>query len=104
MAFIVILVFCGLSAGAIGKIKGASFVLWFAIGFCLPLLGTLAALVSRPERDVGRRPCDECGFVLPIHVQVCGRCGADLDFPELASEPESRPDGPAPGQQQLFGA
>ena len=28
------LFFFGLSAGAIGKIKGSSFFLWFLVGFC----------------------------------------------------------------------
>ena len=33
--------------------------------------------------------CPTCGKVLKLHVQVCNRCGTDLDFPELAIEPES---------------
>ncbi len=102
MGFIVILFFCGLSAGVIGKIKGASFFLWFAVGFCLPLFGTLVALVSRREEGLGTRPCPECGMVLALYDQVCRRCGADLEFPELDEEPE--PHGASPGQQQLFGA
>jgi hypothetical protein len=52
---LVILFFFGLSAAVIGKIKGSSFLLWFLIGFCLPILGTLAALLWRFEqREPGR--------------------------------------------------
>ena len=50
MEFVVILFFFGLSAGTIGKIKGSSFLLWFLIGFCLPALGTLTALLWRFEQ------------------------------------------------------
>jgi hypothetical protein len=84
---LVILFFFGLSAGVIGKIKGSSFLLWFLIGFCLPVLGTLAAVFYRFQRGEPHRRCPECGNVVPLHDQVCMRCGRDLDFP-LAS-PES---------------
>lgn len=83
MEFIVILFFFGLSAGVIGKIKGSSFVLWFLIGFALPVLGTLAAIFYRWEGREPRRRCEECGNVVPLHVQVCTRCGRDLDFPAV---------------------
>jgi hypothetical protein len=83
---LVILFFFGLSSGAIAKIKGSSFVLWFVIGFCLPVFGTLLALVYRNERSTRRRPCPECGHVVPLYDQVCGRCGADLDFPSFTQE------------------
>jgi hypothetical protein len=83
--FVVILVFCGLSAGTIAKIKGSSFVLWFAVGFFLPLIGTLAAVASRNERFEPTRPCPECGRTVKLHDQVCMSCGRDLDWPaELA--------------------
>ena len=50
--------FFGLSAGVIGKIKGSSFFIWFLIGFCLPVIGTIAALLYRWEREELRRRCD----------------------------------------------
>ena len=88
MELVVIPFFFGLSAGVIGKIKGSSFLLWFAIGFCLPFLGTLAALLYRFERAEPRRRCPECGSVVALHDQVCMRCGRDLDFPEgIAQNP-----------------
>jgi len=79
---LVLLFFFGLSAGVVAKIKGSSFFLWFLIGFCLPVFGTLAALVTRNERTVDVRQCEECANVVAIHDQVCSRCGADLEFPE----------------------
>jgi ribosomal protein S27AE len=86
--FLVLLLFFGLSAGAIGKIKGSSFLLWFLIGFCLPGVGTLAALLYRFERREPRRRCPECGNVVALHDQVCMQCGRDLDWPgEAAGRP-----------------
>jgi hypothetical protein len=74
--------FCGLSAGAIGRIKGSSFFIWFLIGFCLPLIGTVLALLWRWDKDEPMRRCDECGAIVPVHDQVCMTCGRDLDYPE----------------------
>jgi hypothetical protein len=82
MEFAVLAVFCGLSAGLIGKVKGSSFWIWFAIGLVLPLLGTIAALLFRFERAEPRRTCPECGNVVLLHDQVCMRCGRDLDWPD----------------------
>jgi hypothetical protein len=82
VTWLVLMFFFGLSAGVIGKIKGSSFFIWFLIGAALPLLGTIAAILYRFERDEPRRECDECGLVMPITNQVCRRCGADQSLPE----------------------
>lgn len=79
--YLVIAFFFGLSAGAIGKIKGSSFFLWFLVGAVLPVFGTLAALFYRYERDEPRRECDECGRIIPMTDQVCRSCGADQGLP-----------------------
>ncbi len=81
MEYFVFFFFCGLSAGTIGRIKGSSFFIWFLIGFCLPLLGTIVALLWRWERDEPMRRCEECGATLPVYDQVCMNCGKDLEFP-----------------------
>ncbi len=94
MELLVILFFFGLSAAVIAKIKGSSFFIWFIVGFCLPFFGTLAALAMSFERETVLRRCPECRALVPIHDQVCMRCGRDLDFPE----PE--PARPAPAQQE----
>lgn len=88
-AFLVICFFFGLSAATIGKIKGSSFLIWFLIGFALPGLGTLAALLYRWESREPTRTCEECGAIVALSDQVCMRCGRDLDWP--AEEPVAPP-------------
>jgi hypothetical protein len=87
-AFLVIAFFFGLSAGAIGKIKGSSFWIWFLIGFALPGLGTLAALLYRWEGREPTRRCEECGAIVAISDQVCMRCGRDQEWPEEPMAPQ----------------
>jgi hypothetical protein len=82
VGYVVICICCGLSAAIIGRWKGSSFWLWFAIGAVLPILGTIAALLWRYEDEEVYRECDECGAVLPLYQQVCGHCGADQEWPE----------------------
>ena len=89
MAYLVICFSFGLAGGIIGKVKGSSFVLWFLISALVPIAGLLAALLFRNDRDEVRRQCPTCGKVIKLHDQVCTRCGTDLDFPEVAIEPES---------------
>jgi hypothetical protein len=88
---VVIAFFFGLSAGVIGKIKGSSFFIWFLIGLVLPGLGTLAALLYRFERNEPQRRCPECNNVVPLHDQVCMRCGRDLDWPDPEGSATSTP-------------
>jgi hypothetical protein len=87
MQYLVLVFFCGLSAGVIGKIKGSSFVIWFLVGTILPLIGTIAAVLYRWEREELRRRCEECGNVVALSDQVCMRCGRDLDWPDEALAP-----------------
>jgi len=63
----------------------------------LVVLGTVAALAAPNERRAGvrMRRCTECPHVMPLHVQVCARCGADLPFPAPAPERAAR-------QERLF--
>jgi hypothetical protein len=81
MEWLVLMFFFGLSAGTIGKIKGSSFLIWFLVGFALPIFGTIAAVLYRYERHEPRRECPECGYVMPITSQVCRRCGRDQEYP-----------------------
>ena len=85
--YLVVMFFFGLSAGVIGRIKGSSFLIWFLIGFALPVLGTLAAVLHRWERYELRRRCEECGNVVALHDQVCMRCGHDLEMPSEVLQP-----------------
>jgi len=89
MAYIVIAFCFGLAGALIGKIKGSSFVLWFLISGLVPIFGLLAAVAYRSERDELRRECPQCGRVTKIHDALCTRCGAELEFPDVALAPES---------------
>ena len=89
MAYVIIAFCFGLAGGLIGKIKGSSFLLWFLISGLVPVLGLLTALAYRSERDELRRACPNCGRVTKIYEALCTRCGAELDYPEVALAPES---------------
>ena len=89
MAYLVICLFFGLAGGWVGRIKGSSFALWFLISALLPVIGLLAAVLYRFERDEVRRQCPRCGNVVKLYDQVCMRCGEDMEFPEVAIVPES---------------
>ena len=89
MYWIVLMVAFGLSAGFIGKIKGSSFFVWFLIGACVPVFGTIAAIAYRWERHELRRRCVDCGKFIPITDQVCSRCGADQEYPDEVYVPRA---------------
>ena len=90
MAYVTICLFFGLAGGIVGRVKGSSFILWFLISGFLPVIGLIAALFYRYERDEPRRQCPRCGKVLKLYDQVCMGCGYDLDFPEAALPSESQ--------------
>jgi hypothetical protein len=89
MAYVIIAVCFGLSGGIVGKIKGSSFWLWFLISGLIPFLGLLCAIAYRFEREELRRTCPRCGRVTKIYDALCTRCGAELEFPDVAIAPES---------------
>jgi hypothetical protein len=88
-AYLVIALSFGLAGGIVGRLKGSSFWLWFAISGLVPFLGLMAALLYRFERDELRKQCPRCGKVVKLYDALCMRCGNELDFPEVAIEPES---------------
>ena len=89
MGLVVILFFFGLAGGVVGRIKGSSFVLWFLISACVPFIGLLAAVFYRWDNQELRRQCPGCGRVVKLHDAVCVRCGAELEFPEVAIASEA---------------
>ena len=89
MAYLIICLFFGLAGGIVGRMKGSSFVLWFAISALVPVLGLLAAVLYRFETEEVRRQCPRCGKIVKLYDQVCMRCGEDMEFPDQAIEPES---------------
>ncbi len=89
MGLLVILVFFGLAGGAVGRIKGSSFVVWFLISGLIPFLGLLAAVCYRWEDRELRRRCPSCGRVVKLHDAVCMTCGTELEFPSVAIASEA---------------
>ena len=89
MAYVIIAVSFGVPGGIVGRIKGRSFVLWFLISAAVPVLGLIAALAYRFDSNELRRRCPSCGRVTKIYDAICTRCGAELDFPDVAVAPES---------------
>jgi ribosomal protein S27AE len=89
MIYVLICLWFGLAGGVVGKIKGSSFFLWFMISGAVPVIGLLAAVLYRSERDEVRRQCPRCGNIVKLYDQVCMRCGEDMYFPDVAIEPET---------------
>ena len=89
MAYLIFAIWFGIAGGVVGRMKGSSFWIWFGISAILPVLGLLAAVLYRSERDELRRQCPGCGKVVKLHDALCTRCGTELEFPEVAIAPES---------------
>jgi hypothetical protein len=87
--YLIFALWFGIATGVVGKIKGSSAILWFLIGAAVPVLGLVTAVLYRSERDELRRQCPTCGKVVKLHDAMCMRCGTDLEFPDVAIEPES---------------
>jgi len=88
-AYVVIALSFALAGGVVGRLKGSSFFIWFVVSGVVPVIGLLAAIAFRSERDELRRECPQCGRICKLHDAICVRCGCELDFPETAIAPES---------------
>ncbi len=82
MLFLIIAFFFGLAGGVIGRIKGSSFFLWFAISAIPPFIGLLVAILYRNEYEEPHGHCPGCGRLVPLHDALCTRCGTELEFPD----------------------
>ena len=82
MSAAIILLSFGLATAIIGRAKGSSFLIWFAVGTVVPLLGLVAVILYRSEREEPERRCPNCNNVVKLYVQVCPRCGTDLYLPD----------------------
>ena len=82
MEWIVIAISSGLATGIIGRAKGSSFFIWLVIGTVLPILGLIAVVLYRYEKDEPERRCPRCGKTHKLYVQVCNHCGEDMYLPE----------------------
>ncbi len=79
MGYVVICLGFGLAGGIVGRLKGSSFLLWFAISAVVPFFGLLAAIAYRMESNELRRRCPQCGRVTKIYDALCTRCGTELE-------------------------
>jgi peptidoglycan/LPS O-acetylase OafA/YrhL len=89
LSYIVICFFFGLAGGIVGRIKGSSFLMWFVISACVPVIGLLTAVLYRFEDKELRRQCPRCHRVVRLHDAVCMTCGEELAFPDTAIASES---------------
>jgi hypothetical protein len=87
--YLAVAIWFGVATGLIGRTRGSSFFLWFLIGAVVPVIGVFVALAYRNDRDEVRRQCPNCGKIVKLHDAMCMRCGTDLEFPDVAIEPES---------------
>ena len=87
--YLLVALWFGVATGIVGRIRGSSFFIWAMIGAVVPVIGLFVALAYRSERDEVRRQCPGCGKLVKLHDAMCMRCGTDLEFPEVAIEPES---------------
>jgi hypothetical protein len=89
LGLLVIMFFFGLAGGIVGRMKGSSFFIWFLVSFCVPFLGLLTAVFYRWDSEELRRQCQNCGSVVKLHDAVCVKCGAELEFPDVAIASEA---------------
>ncbi len=86
MIYLTLCVVFGVATALVARAKGSSWWLWGLIGAIFPVLGLAGVLLMRRETEELRRPCPKCGRVCMIYDALCTRCGAELDFPEVAIE------------------
>jgi hypothetical protein len=90
MIYLALCLLSGFWAALIARSKGSPAWIWFIVGAVVPVIGVIAAAAYRYEIDVPRRQCPTCGKIVPLHDALCTRCGTELDFPDVAIEPQSR--------------
>jgi hypothetical protein len=82
--YLVIAFLFGLATAIIGRAKGSSFWVWLIVGTVIPILGLVAVILYRSEKVEPERLCPRCHKAVKLYVQVCPRCGLDLDLPDPA--------------------
>jgi branched-subunit amino acid permease len=87
--YLLLCVWFGIAGAVVARIKGVSGFLGFLISAVLPVLGLLALVLYRSDREELRRQCPGCGKIVPLHDALCIRCGTELEFPEVAIESEA---------------
>jgi hypothetical protein len=93
--YLVIALAFAIAGGAVGRSKGSSFWLWFLISGLVPVLGLVAAILYRNERDEPDRACPRCGKRHKVYEVICLRCGQELEFPPAPAREPAPPAGVA---------
>lgn len=89
MIYLLLCAWFGIAGAVVARIKGVSGFVGFLISAVLPVLGLLALVLYRSDRQELHRQCPGCGKVVPLHDALCTRCGTELEFPEVAITPEA---------------
>jgi hypothetical protein len=84
--FILVWLACGVVASIIASNRGASGLLWFAVGFLFGPLGLVFALFIQPSAI-----CRDCRKPVDPEATVCSHCGRNFnlqtgDAPALETE------------------
>jgi hypothetical protein len=87
--YLILCAWFGIAGAVVARIKGVSQILGFLISAIIPFFGLLALVLYRSDREELRRQCPGCGKVVPLHDALCVRCGTELEFPDVAIEPEA---------------
>jgi hypothetical protein len=87
--YLLICLWFGIAGAIVARIKGSSMFLWFLISATLPVIGLLALVFYRSDRDEPRRQCPGCGKIVMAHDALCTRCGTELEYPDVPIAPEA---------------
>ena len=87
MIYLLLCLWFGIAGAVVARIKGTSMFLWFVISAVLPVIGLLALVLYRNERDEPLRECPGCGKVLKAYDAKCMRCGEELEYPDAVLPP-----------------
>ena len=89
MPYLIIALSFALAGGIVGQDQGVVLLHLVPHQRRAAVIGLLAAILYRSERNEVRRQCPGCGKIVPLYDAICTRCGTELEFPEVAIEPES---------------
>lgn len=76
----------GIVTGLIASSKGHPFFRWFLLGFFLPIIGIVAAILAKNKAAetaaqvelANSRKCPFCAEVIKLEAVVCKHCGRDI--------------------------
>jgi hypothetical protein len=87
--YLLLCLWFGAAGAVVARVKGSSMFLWFLISAILPVIGLIALVLYRSDRDEPRRQCPGCGRIVKVHDALCVRCGTELEYPDEVIPPEA---------------